>query len=199
MVNVSRLNSILLMLIIVINAYIVITPFTPQMWFWWQSHHSSRAAQLSQAIQHPKKSAANKPAPSPSNAVIVPAMLLDQPIFEGSNKNAYSVLNKGIWRWPSSSTPDKGGNTVLIGHRFTYTTPRGVFYFLDKLRVGDSIGVTWDNQHYIYRVVNIAVVPPTQTSILDQTTEPTLTLYTCTPLWWPKDRLVVTAHLESKL
>ena len=71
-------------------------------------------------------------------------MLLDQPILEG--RDTYAVLNHGILRWPASSTPDKGGNTVLIGHRFTYSHPQGVFYYLDKVKVGDKLSVAWGNK-----------------------------------------------------
>lgn len=190
MVRLSRINTILLTLIIVINAYIITAPFMPSAWFWWQSHHSHQATQLSQQIHR------TAPAKSQSNSVTIPSMLLDKPILEG--RDTYAILNKGIWRWPDGSTPDRGGNTVLIGHRFTYTNPRGVFYFLNKVKLGDEIGVTWQNRQYVYKVLNIKVVPPTDTDILNATDKPTLTLYTCTPLWLPKDRLVVTAQMEQQ-
>ena len=109
----------------------------------------------------------------------------------------YAVLARGIWRWPAGSTPDKGGNTVLVGHRFTYTNPKGVFYALNDVSVGDTIGVVWQGKAYVYVVSATEVVPPSDVRILDPTTIPTLTLYTCTPIWWPKDRLVVIAHLEG--
>lgn len=198
MMKLARINTALFVLIILVNGYVVAAPFGPMVWFWLQSSHTNRAAELTQAVQHPRPVPQQRAASLP-NGVIIPAMLLDQSIFEGATKQAYQVLDKGIWRWPLGSTPDKGSNTILIGHRFTYTNPRGVFYFLDKVHEGDSIGVTWNNRHYIYRVANVSVVQPTQTSILDPTAEPTLTLYTCTPTWWPKDRLVVTAHLESTI
>jgi len=191
MPKLSRINSCLLVIIIVINAYIIAAPFAPTTWFWWQSHHSQQRTQLDQKAHRQKVA---KPQP---NSVIIPSTLLDQPILEG--RDTYTILNKGIWRWPGSSTPDKNGNTILIGHRFTYTNPRGVFYFLNKVSVGDEIGVTWQNINYRYKVSNIKVVPPSDTSILNNTPRPTLTLYTCTPLWWPKDRLVVTAQLENNL
>jgi len=125
-------------------------------------------------------------------------MLLDQPVLEGPVSRQYSTLNKGIWRWPNGSTPDKGGNTVLIGHRFTYTNPRGAFYFLNKVKMGDEIGVFWNNREYLYRVASISVVSPTDTAIEDNTSDTRLTLFTCTPLWLPKDRLVVVAKLKDK-
>lgn len=109
----------------------------------------------------------------------------------------YKVLDKGIWRYPKGSTPDKGGNTVLIGHRFTYTNPRGVFYYLNKVAIGDEIGVFWNSKEYLYKVTTITVVDPHNTSIEDATSDARLTLFTCTPLWLPKDRLVVVAELET--
>ncbi len=191
MSKLSRINTLLLVLIIVINTYIIVAPFVPNAWFWWQSHHSQQATHLSQNI-HQKS-----PPKSQPNSVTIPSMLLDQPILESAD--TYAVLNKGVWRWPDGNTPDRGGNTILIGHRFTYTNPRGVFYFLDKVKVGNEIGVTWQSKKYLYKVSSVKVVPPTDISILNPTDQPTLTLYTCAPLWWPKDRLVITAHLEENL
>ena len=192
MVKLSRVNSILLMLIIAINAYIIVAPFAPNLWYWWQKNHGSQAAQLSDRIHK-----AQTDEKSTQNKLIIPSMLLDQPVLEGHD--TYAILNKGIWRWPDGSTPDRDGNTTLIGHRFTYTNPRGVFYFLNKVRVGDRLGVSWQGKLYRYKVHTIKVVPPSDTSILESTKEPSLTLYTCTPLWSPKDRLVVVARLEEIL
>lgn len=104
------------------------------------------------------------------------------------------MLHYGVWRLPYTSTPDKGGNTVLVGHRFTYTEPQGVFYFLDKIRVGDAITVYWQGKPYEYVVMSTSVVPPTDLAVEAQTTTPRLTLYTCTPLWTAQNRLIVVAE-----
>jgi sortase A len=209
MLKLSRVNSLLLILIIVVNAYTVITPFAPKAWFWWQAHHGHVAQQLKQKIQpapreqtsgHKKSastSSSSKQNKSQPNQVIIPAMHLDQKLLEGPVSQTYAILKHGIWHWPRGSSPSQGGNTILVGHRFTYTDPRGVFYFMNKVHKGDHIGVIWHNQTYNYKVVNTKVVPPTDTSILAPTKQPTLTMYTCTPLWWPKNRLVVTAKLQQ--
>ncbi len=194
--NIASLNNLLLGAIIVINAYVILTPIIPSLAFAIGSHSGQRQA-LTNKIQHSltetdgatnNASVTNQP-----NSLIVPSMLLDQPILEG--RDTYAVLNKGILRVQTSSTPDKGGNTVLIGHRFTYSIPKGVFYHLDKLAVGDEIGITWNNKPYRYQVATVKVVPPTETSVQDATDNAQLTLYTCTTLLWPKDRLVVIARL----
>jgi LPXTG-site transpeptidase (sortase) family protein len=195
-VTLSKINNVLLALIILINGYVIAGPFLPALLFHWQSHLGQR--QQLQAKIHARISSHGAAPPTRANSVIIPSMLLDQPVLEGTVANQYKTLNNGIWRWPRGSSPDKGGNTVLIGHRFTYTNPRGVFYFLNKVKMGDEIGVIWNNASYTYKVTAINEVPSNDTAIEDNTTKPELTLFTCTPLWLPKDRLVVVAGLEAK-
>jgi LPXTG-site transpeptidase (sortase) family protein len=190
-VSLSKINNLLLALIILVDGYIVLAPFAPAILWHWQDH-SATQRKLESQLHAPRKPAAPQP-----NQLIVPSMGLDQPIYDGPGSQQYSILNKGIWRFSYASTPDKGGNTVLIGHRFTYTNPRGVFYYLNKIKMGDEIGVWWNNKQYLYKVASINEVPPTDTAIENATTQPELTLFTCTPLWLPKDRLVVVADLET--
>jgi sortase A len=185
----ARVNNGLLSLIILINAYIILAPFMPVAAFWWENRGGTRQRELIAKIQQaPEQQAVTKPSPPEANQVIIPAMLLDQPILEGPVSATYSILAKGIWRWPRGSTPDKGGNTTLIGHRFTYTNPRGVLYYLNKVTLGDEIGLIWDNDLYTYKVSSITEIPPTDTAIENNTTDARLTIFTCTPVWLPKDR-----------
>lgn len=195
MVRLSQVNSFLLGLIILLNAYVILAPFAPEGWYWWQQHHGSESTRLALQLQKPSHTPPSLTHKVLANTVIIPSMLLDQPVLEG--KNMYAVLAQGIWRWPAGSTPDKGGNTVLVGHRFTYTNPKGVFYFLNKVQIGDKIGLLWADKTYVYSVVRTETVSPREVSILSPTARPTVTLYTCTPLWAPKNRLVVIAELES--
>jgi len=197
-VKLSKINNLLLALIILINGYIIIAPILPALIFGWQGHQAKQQQLQREIHSQVTHKPTTPPAASQPNHVIIPTMLLDQPILEGSIRNQYSVLNQGIWRWPQGSTPDKGSNTVLIGHRFTYTNPRGVFYFLNKVKLSDEIGVFWNNKQYLYKVVSVTEVPPNDTAIEANTQNPELTLFTCTPLWLPKDRLVIVAALESK-
>lgn len=200
MVKLAKINSCLVAMIIVVNAYTVGAPLVPKLGFWWQSRHG-QAQRLQIKAQTPvhRPKAPIADAVYQPNEVIVPSMLLDQPILEGAQKDMYKILDKGIWRWPLSSTPDRGGNTVILGHRFTYTNPTGVLYHLDKVRIGDTVAVTWNDTKYIYAVTQVQTVPPTDTELVGPTDKPTLTIYTCTPLWSPHNRLVVTAELEKTL
>lgn len=191
--NLKRINSALLVLIILVNAYILVAPAVPGLLFSWHNRGGTKKAQLTQVI-HKAPVVSNTPAQP--NHLVIPSMLLDNgPIFEGSD--SFDLLNKGVWHVAGTSSPDKGGNTVLAGHRFSYTGPRGIFYFLNKVKVGDEIGLWWSNKKYLYKVQTIHEVPPTDLSIEASTTTPQITLFTCTPLWHPTNRLVVTATLED--
>jgi LPXTG-site transpeptidase (sortase) family protein len=184
-----HINRLMLVAIILINAYVILTPFFPALLFWAQKHQGTTYKRLATAVHTPSVQKSE-----PGNRLIAPSMLFDEQFYEGKDMR---TLNQGAWHIPYSSTPDKGGNTVIIGHRFTYTNPRGTFYNLDKLKVGDEVAVQWDNKKYVYKVRDSKVVPPDATYVENPSTDPILTLYTCTPLWNPKERLVVTADLED--
>jgi LPXTG-site transpeptidase (sortase) family protein len=195
-VTLRKINNLLLLLIILINGYVIVMPFLPAFEY-NLGNHQAKEKSLQKLIAPPAKVATPTSAPKP-NQVIIPSMLLDQPIYDGPESQQYTILDQGkIWRFSWGSTPDKGGNTVLIGHRFTYTNPRGVFYYMNKVQLGDDIGVIWNNKQYSYKVVSITEVPPTDISVEAPSKQAELTLFTCTPLLLPKDRLVVVADLET--
>jgi sortase A len=199
-IKLRSINNFLFILIVAINLYIIAAPLLPQAVYWWNLHHSDRQAQLQRFITkpHPQSNSSSSPAgESGPNRLIIPAMMLNQATLEGSESNWFNILYHGIWRWPGSSTPDKGGNTVFLSHRFSYTGPRGAFYYLNKLHIGDEIGVVWNNKMYTYSVVSTTVVPPTDTAVENNTSDARITLFTCTPLWHPVNRLVVVAKLKG--
>lgn len=135
----------------------------------------------------------NKPIP-PGNRLVIPSIGTDMDIMEGKDQK---VLDRGgIWHIPDTSSPDKQGNTVLSGHRWQYLPPSSrTLYLLDKVKIGEPIIVYWQGKEYDYRVTDRKIVTPDQTEILNNTTEPQLTIYTCTPLFSTKQRLVLIASL----
>lgn len=126
------------------------------------------------------------------NMLIIEKIGVHALIHEGEGEK---TLYKGIWHRPKTSSPDKGGNTVLAAHRVMYTSGPNTFFHMDKLKEEDDITVLWNNKKYTYRVFHIEVVPPTAVEIEDNTKEPILTLFTCTPLYTSEKRLVVKAKL----
>jgi LPXTG-site transpeptidase (sortase) family protein len=185
-----RINTLLLIAIILINGYVIAAPFLPQVSYWWQARHTTAAKRITTQIQ---QAATDSPQTHP-NSLLIPKMLLDTALIEGPKSDSFNLLNQGAWRLPFSSSPDKGGNTVIAGHRFSYTGPRGIFYYMDKLAVGDDVAVWWDNTLYTYKVDSVTVARATDVHIQDPTDDARLTLYTCTPLWNPVKRLVVVAR-----
>jgi sortase A len=129
------------------------------------------------------------------NFLIIPQIGVNINIVEGQNE---SVLSQGAWRRPNSSTPDKGGNTVITGHRFHYIPPNNkTFYNLDKLQEGSKIFVYWKGERYIYTVYDVFLVKPERLDIEGPREGNILTLYTCHPLWTADKRLVILSVLDK--
>lgn len=190
--HLRTINRCLAIVIITINLYFVIAPFYPVVHFWWQRTFSKTAAQLQSVVDQQKtNNTSTTTITRDGRHIVIPKLALDTPVLNEAN-NTYATA--GAWHRARTSTPGHGSNTVIVGHRFTYANPSGVFYHLDKLATGDEILLMWDNKSYIYKVTGSRVVPATETSVEDPTESELLTLYTCTPLWSAKDRLVITAE-----
>jgi LPXTG-site transpeptidase (sortase) family protein len=128
------------------------------------------------------------------NRVIITKIGVNAPIVEA--KNAEYGLSKGSWHVPESSTPDRGGNTVITGHRFKYLPPHNMtFYLFHKIEVGDIVSVVWKEKDYYYRVKETKIIDPTDLSILKPTVKPTLTMFTCHPIYSTDKRLVIVSEL----
>jgi sortase A len=182
----KRINAALLLAIILINAYVLYMPVRPALTYWLQQRFTNRAQELTTVVE----TSPNSNALGAGNRMVIPSMLLNEEIHEGKT---IAAAEKGVWHRPQSSTPDKGGNTVLVGHRFTYKTPKGVFYHLDLMKAGDHFAVFWNGQKYLYKVAEIKTVASTAGEVEAPTDTDQLTLYTCTPLWSAKERLVIVA------
>lgn len=127
------------------------------------------------------------------NRIIISKISVDASIVEGENELALDI---GMWHLPDSSTPNKGGNTVITGHRFLYTSGPNTFFNLDKVTIDDTILVYWEGKEYKYKIYEITIVTPDRVDIEANTNESILTLYTCTPLWTNTKRLVIKAILQ---
>lgn len=189
--SLPRINKALSAVNIVIALHIFITPFLPALSFYFHKRFGEKPPVYGgQLVTTPDKPAIQKPE---GNRLVIPSILLDEPIHEGPTA---ATLRQGVWRRPNTATPEVASNTVLAGHLFTYTSP-AVFYNLDKVNIADNLAVYWNGKEYLYEVTDKQVVPATAVQIEGPTAEARLTLYTCTPLWNPKNRLVVTASLKE--
>lgn len=184
--NLRRFNNLLSLIIVVFALYIFVWPFIPSI-SWWTRFQAP-------IISHSHNTVVPDTEQVPAgNTLLIPKLDMREQVFDGPN---IATLRKGIWHLPNSSSPDKGGNTVMAGHRFTYSG-KAVFYYLDKVAVNDNITLYWQSKRYDYVVTAVNEVPPTDGRLVAPTDTPTLTIYTCTPLWSAKDRLVITAKLAE--
>lgn len=183
---------------LILGLVIIALPFAPWIIFHslqpapslpYQTQLAGRSDLLPNIKPKDREQNAQKPKPT-GNRLVIPKIGVDVNIVEGQNEKA---LWQGIWRYPSGSTPDQGSNTILTGHRFQYLAGPRTLYLLDQMQVNDVIIVYWSGQEYDYRVTSRKIVNPDAVEILDATKEPRLTVFTCTPVFSTKQRLVLFA------
>ena len=127
----------------------------------------------------------------PLARIEIPKIGVDKIVVAGV---ALSDLRKGPGLYPFSALPGQIGNAAIAGHRTTYGAP---FFRVDELTAGDEIIVTTVDGKFRYLVTEIKIVKPTDFSVLDQTTDATLTLTSCNPRYSSRQRIVVKAKLDD--
>jgi LPXTG-site transpeptidase (sortase) family protein len=182
-----KIYYILTVVAVSVAIYLIIMPIIPGLIFKWHKATGFKQPQYVSAALN-NQSAAELPK---DNRLAIPSIGLNKPILDGQT---FDTVNKGLWHRPNIGSPDKGGNTVIVGHRFMYFGDANQeFYNLDKVNIGDDIVIFWGQKSFKYSVVDKRIVAPTETSVEQQTKDAKLTLYTCTPIWTNKNRLVVVA------
>lgn len=121
----------------------------------------------------------------------IPKINLEVPVFNDTDD---LTLNRGVGRILGSAKVGSPGNLGIAGHR------DGFFRGLQNIAPGDVLELVRPGQSDRYAVSQIRIVAPEDTSVLNPTAAPTLTLVTCFPFYFighaPK-RYIVTALLDS--
>ncbi len=189
------LNTLLTIVVTILVGYIFILPTLPEIAFAMNSREYMGYAFNSEAtFAVIGDKARSLPAIPETNRVVIPEIFVNTSINEGVDESV--LLQLGMWHRPNTSTPEKGGNTVIAGHRFLHTRGSDTFYHLDKVEIDDVILIYWEGKEYVYKVFEIIEVGPEQIEVEYNTKDPIITLYTCTPLWTSEKRLVVKAALQ---
>jgi sortase A len=126
---------------------------------------------------------------APIGYLSIPKIGVDDAIVEGVGE---AQLQGGPGHYPGTPLPGEAGNAAIAGHRTTYAAP---FYNLNELQPGDPIYVQTSQGTFTYSVTQSFAVLPTNVSVLDPTSQPTLTLTTCNPRYSAAQRLIVKADL----
>jgi len=128
---------------------------------------------------------------APPEAVLrIPKIGLEVPVLEGDDA---LTLNRGVGHIPGTTMPGQVGNIGVAGHR------DGFFRGLKDLAAGDVIEMQRagdKTDRYVVR--NVAIVLPSDTSSLKNTSDSELTLVTCYPFRYvgsAPQRYVVRASL----
>lgn len=152
-------------------------------------------AEIPEHLRPLMQSYANLPVPTagPSQAtrLQIPAINVDAPVVQG---DGWEQLKKGIGQHIGSTEPGKPGNLVVSAHNDVFGQ---LFRYLDQLEEGDVVVVYTPQQAYTYKVTETKIVEPTEISVMDATTESTLTLISCYPYMVDNKRIVVTAVLQD--
>ena len=125
--------------------------------------------------------------------MLIPKLDLKVAIGEGVDME---TLKYAVGHFPGTGMPGEKGNFCVAGHRsYTYSE---YFNRLDEIKNGDEIIVRTIKGEYKYKVYESKVVEPTEVSVLEPTTDATLTLVTCTPVRVATHRLIIKGRLENK-
>lgn len=134
----------------------------------------------------------------PPVALSVPRLGIDVPVQEVASR-----IDEQGWYWPippesaahlvGTAHPGEPGNIAITGHVDT-EHGAGVFWRLLDIQPGDEVTVWSAAGSFRYKVIEVRVVPETDRSVLQQTSQELLTLLTCIPDGRYTQRLVVRAE-----
>lgn len=134
----------------------------------------------------------------PTYGLSIPKLGIDNARVGTNNTD----LSTNLVNYPGTALPPDKGNAVIFGHStlpqlFDQNNYKTIFATLYKLEVGDEVLVKMPNITYKYKIENITIVDPEDTSVLEQNyNDSYLTLITCTPPGTIWKRLVIRAKLE---
>jgi LPXTG-site transpeptidase (sortase) family protein len=164
-------------------------------------------SQVEYALQpHPTTPAATDAAAAASavvpagNTISIPKINVQAPVEYINTIQETAIedaLENGVVHYSNTALPGQDGNVAIFGHSSNDWWQPGnfkfVFVLLDKLSPGDLVTINYQSKQYIYQVTGSQIVAPTDMSVLNPTSTPTLSLITCTPPGTSLNRLVVTA------
>ncbi|OFV94226.1 MAG: hypothetical protein A3F68_08440 [Acidobacteria bacterium RIFCSPLOWO2_12_FULL_54_10] len=137
--------------------------------------NSPVAAHLSSNSGPWYRGAKNRPPPM-INSVIgrieIPRLNLSTMILEGDGERQ---LLLGAGHIPGTGLPGDAGNTVIAAHRDTFFRP------LQEIAENDEIVLTTLSGSFRYIVKSVEIADPDNTTVLQPSAEPALTLVTCYP------------------
>ncbi len=146
--------------------------------------------------------------PDPKFSIVIPKIAANSiiiPNVDPSNEKEYlAALKKGVAHTKGTAFPGQPGHIFLFAHSTDYFWNVGrynaVFYLLYKLEKGDEIDIFYNNQRFVYKVIDKTIITPDQVEYLTRkTNKEFLTLQTCWPPGTTLKRILVFAVRVSDL
>lgn len=141
----------------------------------------------------------------PDDRLVVPKLGLNVPLIFPENPETQALLEdlkKGVVHYPGTALPGQLGNLFIAGHSSQHAWESGnyknVFTLINELESGDEIIVYFEEEKYVYQVANQKVVSAADSSVLESSDSPVVTLMTCWPVGTIAKRLVVTANYDAE-
>jgi sortase A len=138
------------------------------------------------------REAMGQPGPEPLAVLRIPRIKLEVPVLEGTDD---WTLNRAVGHIADTPAPGDAGNVGIAGHR------DGFFRGLKDVRTGDELLLQTHSGTERFLIDHISVVDPDDVSVLDATSEPSITLVTCYPFYFigsaPKRYIVKATRVAS--
>jgi len=131
------------------------------------------------------------PGPGLIRRIQIPAISVDAPVVQG---DGWEQLKQGVAQHIGTANPGQRGNMVLSAHNDIFGE---IFRNLDQLKQGDKVVVQTLTQEFTYEVQYSVKVKPDKVSMMDPTSEPTVTLISCYPYLVDNQRIVVVGKLVT--
>jgi len=132
--------------------------------------------------------------------LVIPSLGIEAPIvISQSNTEAeyQKDLERGVLYLPGSSTLNKKGTIVIMGHSSAYPWYKGqygsIFALLNQLNINDEIIVFSKDKQYTYRILGKEIKAPKDLVFQTQEDEPILYLVSCWPINTAWKRIVIKA------
>lgn len=137
----------------------------------------------------------------PNPLIIIPKINVEIPVIydlQTTDENQIeNSLEDGVVHYPTTAYPGQLGNGAIFGHSSNNILNPGKYKFafvlLHDLQPGDTFTLYYQGKAYVYQIFQRQIVPPTDTSVLNNIPghKATFTLITCDPPGTSINRLVV--------
>jgi len=169
--------------------------------FLFKTYYPVAKAEISYQFQSPSLQSDDLTPVDPEFSLLIPKIKANSKVIknvDATNPKIYqSALSRGVAHASGSATPDQPGNVFIFAHSATNwyqaSDYNAVFYLLNKLTVGDSLTLYYQNQPYTYSVTDKKIVSPDQIDYMKSSSRRQLTLMTCWPPGTTLNRLIIVA------